>query len=59
MNRHFVTVIARTGSLSRCDAAPMVQGRKSKLAGLPATVALAHDYGRESDDSNTSGEGPG
>jgi hypothetical protein len=57
MNRHLATVIAPIGSLSRCDAAQMAQG--SKLQGLLAPVAHAHDSGRETDDTNLSGEGPG
>jgi len=57
MNRHLFTVIAPIGSLSRCDAAQMAQG--SKLQGLLAPVAHAHDSGRETDDTNLSGEGPG
>ena len=59
MNRHLATVIAPIGSQSRCDAASMALGQGSKLLGLPATVAYAHDYGRETDDTNLSGEGPG
>lgn len=59
MLRHPVTAIAHTGSLSRCDAVPMAQGRGSKLANSFAPVAYAHDFGRESDDNNLSGEGPG
>jgi hypothetical protein len=55
MNRHLVTAIAPIGSQSRCDAAWMpllVDGPKHR-------VAYDHDFGRESDDTNTSGEGPG
>lgn len=59
MNRHLVTVIDLAGSLSRCDAMPLMQAQGSKLAGQPALVAYAHDFGRETDDTNTSGEGPG
>lgn len=59
MNRLLVTVIDTAGSQSRCDAVRMAQGLASKLAGLPAQVAHAHDFGRDSDDINTSGEGPG
>ncbi|MDR7270329.1 hypothetical protein J2X20_002987 [Pelomonas saccharophila] len=59
MNRHLVTVITTIGFLSRCDAARMAQGQGSKLQGLPAPVAYAHDCGRETDDINLSGEGPG
>jgi hypothetical protein len=54
MNRHLVTVITPIGSQGRCDAVPM-----AKPAGLLASFAYAHDFGRESDDTNTSGEGPG
>jgi hypothetical protein len=57
MNRHLATVIAPIGSLSRCDAARMAQG--SKLQGLPLPVAYARDFGRETDDTKPSGEGPG
>ena len=59
MNRHLATVIAPIGSLSRFDAAQMAQGQGSKLLGLPMPVAYAHDCGRETDDTNLSGEGPG
>ena len=59
MNRHPVTVIDPTGSTSRCDAVLPAQVQGLKLAGMPAPVACAHDCGRESDDFNTSGEGPG
>lgn len=59
MNRHLVTVITAIGSLSRCDAARMALGQGSKLLGLPMPVAYAHDFGRETDDTNLSGEGPG
>lgn len=59
MNRHLVTVIDFTGSLSRFDAALPAQFQGSKLAGMPAQVAYAHDCGRERDDTNPSGEGPG
>jgi hypothetical protein len=57
MNRHLVTVIDLTGSLSWCDAALLAQG--SKPAGMPAAAAYAHDLGRERHDTNPSGEGPG
>ena len=53
MNRYLVTVIDPTGSLSWGGAVLPVQGLKQ------APVAHAHDCGRESDDTNTSGEGPG
>lgn len=59
MNRHLVTSIDFTGSLSRGDAVRPMQAQVLKLAGLPAPVAYAHDFGRESDDTNTSGEGHG
>jgi len=59
MNRHLVTVIDFAGSLSRCDDARMALAQGSKLAGKPAPVAHAHDYGRESNDINPSGEGHG
>lgn len=57
MNRHLATVIAPIGSYSRWDAARMALG--SKLQGLPMPVDYAHDFGRETDDTNLSGEGPG
>lgn len=53
MNRHLVTAITLAGSQSRCDAVQM------PLAGLHAPVAYAYDFGRDSDDNNLSGEGPG
>ncbi|HEY8880208.1 MAG TPA: hypothetical protein VIN03_21745 [Roseateles sp.] len=59
MNRPLVTVIDRAGSLSRCDAMPLTQVQGLKLDGHAAHVAYAHDSGRETDDSNLSGEGPG
>ena len=59
MNRHLATVIDFTGSLSRCDAAPLMKVQGSNLAGMPAPVAYAHDAGRECHDTNLSGEGPG
>ena len=59
MNRHLVTTIDLAGSLSRGDAVRPMQAQVVKLAGLPAPVAYAHDFGRESDDTNTSGEGSG
>jgi len=59
MNRHLVTVIDFAGSLSRCDAMWLTQAQGSQLAGKPAPVAYAHDHGREFDDTNLSGEGPG
>ncbi len=59
MNRHLVTVIYPTGSQSWGDAVQMAQAGVSTLVGLPAPAADAHDFGRESDDANTSGEGPG
>jgi len=59
MNRHLATVIDFTDSLSRCDAAPLMKVQGSKLAGMYAPVTPAHDFGRESDDTNLSGEGPG
>jgi len=55
MNRHLVTVIAPIGSQSRCDAAWM----QLPTDGSKHQVAYDHDFGRESDDINTSGEGPG
>jgi hypothetical protein len=55
MNRHPVTVIAPIGLQSRCDAAWM----PLLAAGPKHQVAYDHDCGRESDDTNTSGEGPG
>jgi hypothetical protein len=57
MKRQFVTAIDLFGSLSRCDAALPAQGLQ--LAGMPASAGDAHDFGRESDATNTSGEGPG
>ncbi|MGQ3053894.1 MAG: hypothetical protein ACT6S0_19120 [Roseateles sp.] len=57
MNRHLATVIDLAGSLSRCDAALLAQGWQP--AGMSAPVACAHDFGREGDDTHTSGEGPG
>ena len=59
MNRHLVTAIDHIGSLSRCDGALMALAQGSKQAGLHAPVAYAHDFGRESDDANISGEGHG
>lgn len=59
MNRHLVTVIDLAGSLGRCDAVLPMQAQGLKHAGMPASVAYAHGFGRESDDTNTSGEGPG
>jgi hypothetical protein len=59
MNRLLVTVIDFTGSQSWCDAMQAARPGVSKLAGLQAPVAHDHDCGRESDDTNTSGEGPG
>ena len=59
MNRHLVTAIDLAGSLSRGDAVRPMQAQVLKLAGLPAPVGYAHDFDRESDDTNTSGEGPG
>ncbi len=59
MNRLLAIVIDTAGSQSWCDAVPMPRGQGSKLAGLHAPVAYAHDFGRESDDINLSGEGPG
>jgi hypothetical protein len=57
MKRHLDTAIDLFGSLSRCDAALPAQGWQ--LAGMPASAGYARDLGRESDDTNTSGEGPG
>ena len=59
MNRLLAIFIDTVGSQSWCDAVPMPRGQGSKLAGLHAPVAYAHDFGRESDDINLSGEGPG
>ncbi|MFG6431513.1 hypothetical protein [Roseateles sp. LYH14W] len=59
MNRHLFNVIDLTGSLSRCDAMPLTQVQGWQLAGKPASVAYAHDCGRERDDTHPSGEGPG
>lgn len=63
MNRHLVTVTTLTGSLSRRGAMPLMQAQGWQLAGKPASAAYAyaqaHDFGRESDDIHTSGEGPG
>ena len=59
MSRHLVTVIDFTGSQSWRDAVLPKQAQGSKHAGLPALVAYAHDCGRERDDTNLSGEGPG
>lgn len=59
MNRHLVTVIAHTGSQSRCGDARMVLAQGWQLVGKPAPVAYAHDFGRESNDIHPSGEGHG
>ena len=59
MNRHLATVIVPIGLHSRCDVASMARGQKSKLQGLSLPVAYAHDFGRETDDTKLSGEGPG
>jgi hypothetical protein len=59
MNRSLVTVIAFTGSPSLCGDARMAQAQGWQLAGKPAPVAYAHDFGREGHDIHPSGEGPG
>ena len=59
MNRHLTPVIDFTGSLSWCDAVRLAQLQGTKPAGMPASVAYAHDLGRERHDINLSGEGPG
>jgi hypothetical protein len=59
MNRYLVTVIDPTGSLSWGGAVLPVQGLKQAPVAHAHAHAHAHDCGRESDDTNTSGEGPG
>jgi len=59
MNRLLATVIATSSLRGWCDAVRMAKGQGSNQAGLPAPVAYAHDFGRESDDATTSGEGRG
>jgi hypothetical protein len=59
MTRHLVTVIDSTGSFGRSGAALPKQVQGSTLAGMPAPVAYAHDFGRESNDIHPSGEGHG
>lgn len=59
MNRPLVTVIALTGSHSRCGDARLAQAQGWQLAGKAAPVAYAHDFGREGNDIHPSGEGSG
>jgi hypothetical protein len=59
MNCHLATAINVIRSLSGCAAAQRAQAQGWQLTGKPASLAYAHDFGREMDDTHTSGEGPG
>lgn len=59
MNRPLVTVIALTGSHSRCADARKAQALGWQLVGKPAPVAYALGFGREGNDIHPSGEGHG
>lgn len=59
MNRLLATAIDSTSAQRWFDAALHSRVGSEKPAGMPASVAYAHDLGRECDDTNLSGEGPG
>ncbi|MFG6412568.1 hypothetical protein ACG02S_01510 [Roseateles sp. DC23W] len=59
MNCLLATVIDSARAVRGCDAALRTQVKGSKPAGMPVSVAYAHDLGRERHDTNLSGEGPG
>lgn len=59
MNRKPFNVIDLTGALRRFDASLQVKVQGWQWAGMNVPVAYAHDCGRERDDTNLSGEGPG